>query len=71
MCVPCVAAAAIRGRGLVEEILHHHYGRLLLLPQLILSTKNLTSRKVKAKNSAFLFDQKVFAFESIAAHDLI
>ena len=47
MCVPCVAAAAIRRRGLVEEIrYHHHYGgkfvRLLLLPQLLLSTKNLT-----------------------------
>ena len=52
--VPHVAAAAIRGWGLVKK-----YGttttmvfvRLLLLLQLLLSTKNLTSREVKAKNS--------------------
>ena len=46
--------------------------RLLLLLQLWLSTKNLTSRELKARELfAFLFDQKKFAFESIAAHDLI
>ena len=36
--------------------LHHHYGVCkTLLPQLLLSTKNLTSREVKTRH---LFDQK-------------
>ena len=34
--------------------------RLLLLLHLLMSTKNLTSRQVIARNSAFLFDQKNF-----------
>ena len=45
--------------------------RLLLLLQLLLSTMNLTSREVKARYFASLFDQEFFAFESIASHDLI
>ena len=34
----------------------------------ILSVKNLTSGELKARNS-FLFDQKIFAFESMVMHD--
>ena len=64
MLVPRVAAATIRRRGLAEE-----YGTIIIM--LLLSIKNLTSRKVKARKFAFLFDKKFFAFESIAAHDLI
>ena len=45
--------------------------RLLLLLQLLLSTMDLTSREVKARNFASLFDREFFTFESIAAHDLI
>ena len=40
--------------------------RLLLLLQLLLSTKNVTSRELKARNSLRL-TQKIFVFESIAA----
>ena len=73
--VPCFAAATIRGRGLIEEIRYHHHHafvRLLLLLQLLLSTENLTSREVKARNSMhFCLSKKIFAFESIVAHDLI
>ena len=65
--VPRVAAAAIRGRGLVEEIRYHHLTVVLL--QLLLSTKNLTSREVKARSS--LHFCLTFVFESIAARDLI
>ena len=45
--------------------------RLLLLLQLLLSNKNLTSRELKARNSLHLFAQSFFVFESIATHDLI
>ena len=51
--VPRVAAASIRGRGLVEEI------RTIItvaLLQLLLSTKNLTSRE---ELFAFLLDFRV------------
>ena len=45
--------------------------RLLLLLQLLLSTKNLTFRELKARNSLhFCLAKKYFTFESIAAHDL-
>ena len=46
--------------------------KLLLLLQLLLSTKNLTSsRGLKARNSLhFCLLKKIFALESIAAHDL-
>ena len=41
--------------------------RLLLLLQLLISTKNLTSRALKARNSLhFCLTKKFFAFESIA-----
>ena len=71
--LPRVAAATIRGRGLYGIIVTMAFVRLLLLLQLLLSTytMNLTSREVKARNFASLFDQEFFAFESIAAHDLI
>ena len=48
--------------------------KLLLLLQLLLSTKNLTSsRGLKARNSLHfcLTKKNFFALESIAAHDLI
>ena len=46
--------------------------RLFLLLQLLLSTKTFTSREVKARNSLhFCLSKKKFAFEAIAAHDLI
>ena len=60
-CVPRVAVATIQGWGLVEEVRYHHnYGicRAFLLLQLLLSTKSLSSREVKARNTAFLFEQK-------------
>ena len=62
------------GGSIVEEIriiVTMAFVRLLLLLQLLLSTMNLTSREVKARNFASLFDQEFFAFESIVAHDLI
>ena len=71
-----VAAATIRGRGLVEEMrYHHHYGvckTFVVAAAALLSTKNLTSRKVKVRNSLhFCLTKTFFAFESIAAHDEI
>ena len=41
--------------------------RLLLLLQLLLSTKNLTSRELKARRElvAFVWPKKCFVFESI------
>ena len=46
--------------------------RLLLLLQLLLPTKNLTSRELKARNSLhFCLTPKNLTFEFIAAHDLI
>ena len=71
--VPHVAAAAIQGWGLVEEIrYHHHYGVCKTFAIAAAATTNLTSREVKARNSLNLcLSKQIFAFESIAAHDLI
>ena len=52
--VPRVAAATIRGQGLVEKIRYHltmAFVRLLLLLQLLLPTKNFTSKEAKTRIS--------------------
>ena len=60
--VPRVAAATIRGRGLVEEIrYHHHYG--VCKTFVVAAATNLTSREMKARNTLhFCLTKKFFAF---------
>ena len=74
VCVPRVAAAAIRGRGLVEGNRYHHYGVWKTFVVAAAASVYQEPHFWKGEGQeifAFLFDQKVFAFESIAAHDLI
>ena len=74
--VPRVAIATIQGwdrcsqRNTLLSSLSH-FVRLFLLLQLLLSTKNLTSREVKPRNSLHFYSiKKIFLFEFTAAHDL-
>ena len=68
-----VAAVTIRGGRLVEKkntVFHKcstlAFVRLLLLLQLLLSTKNLTSRELKVRELfAFLLTKNFFAFEPL------
>ena len=71
MRVLCVAAATIRGWGLVSSSLSHLQDFVVAAVATVCQEPHFQRGEGK-EVVAFLFDpQKFFAFESIAAHDLI
>ena len=68
MRVPCVAVATIQGWGLVTIA----FCKTFVVAAAATVCQEPHFQRGEGKELvAFLFDQKIFAFESIAVHDLI